>query len=274
MLLEAPFGMYGRLAAALLAGGAFAFWVHRLRLLTPAGALLAGGLGASIIGMGGTAWAVPALLFFGSSALLSRGASGASSASGSHAAPGADRNVLQVLANGGVAWGLLLTATLTGAQLCYWGFVGAFAAAAGDTWATEIGSRFGGSPRSLRTLRPVEAGTSGAMSREGTLAALGGAALVGVGTGPFASAFLAPEASAVAAVLVVAGAGWVGAFADSLAGAYGQARYQEEQTGRLTESAGPGRRHVRGLAWLTNDVVNVLCTLAGAAAAMGGVAGL
>jgi uncharacterized protein (TIGR00297 family) len=255
---------------------------YRARLLTGPAALLAGGLAASIVGLGGGAYAVPSLLFFGSSAALSRLRRSKSTKRCSPAEHPAEearrRDAWQVLANGSVAWLLLGAAPWIGGVLCFWGFVGAFAAAAADTWATEIGGRFGGAPRSLRTLRLVAAGASGAVSGAGTLAALAGAALVSVGAAPFAHHFLPADDPALvavlAAVLVATGAGFLGALADSLAGAFLQARFREAQTGRWTEAPvteGRRNRRVRGLRFLGNDGVNVLCTIVGATAAMLGV---
>ena len=244
--------------------------------MTGPAALTAGALGASVVGLGGWAWAPAPLLFFGSAALVSRlGRARKRRLAAREAKGGSRRDAVQVLANGGVAWALLLAAPWLGEALCFWGFVGAFAAAAADTWATEVGALYGGAPRSLRTLRPVEAGTSGAVSVVGMIAALGGAAVVAAGAWPFAHAFVAPNVAGPAAVLLAAGAGLAGALADSLAGAFLQARYRDPRTGRLAEkSSTDGLAHLRvgGLPFLTNDGVNVLCTATGAAGAMGGVA--
>ena len=56
--------------------------------------------------------------------------------------------------------------------------LGTLAAATADTWATEVGTLAGGTPRSIRTLRPVPAGTSGGVSVVGTLASVLGALLL------------------------------------------------------------------------------------------------
>ena len=60
-------------------------------------------------------------------------------------------------------------------------FLAALAAANADTWGTEIGSALRGQPYDLRTETTRTArGTSGAVSLGGTVAALAGAALIGV----------------------------------------------------------------------------------------------
>lgn len=276
--LAGPLGR--QVAVALASGGAFALAVWWARLLTGPAALVAGALGASLVGLGGVAWAVPAMLFFGSAAGLSRLGRAQKRQLETPGANGPPpepkgRNAKQVFANGGVAWALLLAAPALGEALCFWGFVGAFAAAAADTWATEVGALYGGVPRSLRTLRRVAAGTSGAVSPAGTLAAVGGAGGVALGAWPFAQGFVPPGGPAWVPTLLAAGAGLAGAFADSLAGAFLQARYRDLQTGQSVERPSAARRahrQVGGLAALTNDGVNVICTAVGAAGAMAGVA--
>jgi uncharacterized protein (TIGR00297 family) len=265
---------FGRLAVALAAGGAFAFGARRAGLLTRAASCWAGALGAEIVGLGGAAWTAPVLVFFGTSAGLSR----LEARGMAREVDDGPRDARQVGANGGVA-GALLGAVALGvapAALCFWGFVGAFAAAAADTWATEVGRRFGGAPFSLRAGRRVEAGASGAVSSVGTLAAAGGALAVSASAGLGAGeALLPPGVGTVRAVIGTAGAGLLGAFTDSLAGAFLQARCRPAKTGRLVEAprppAGARNRRVQGLPFLTNDGVNVLCTAVGAAAAMIGV---
>ena len=107
-------------------------------------------------------------------------------------------------------------------------FLAALAAANADTWATEIGSALGGRPYDLRTGKPAPPGTSGAVSLPGTLAALAGAALIGLFAGDGAGWG------------VVTAAGFGGAFLDSLLGATVQARWPDPlRPGRL-HGAPPG----------------------------------
>jgi uncharacterized protein (TIGR00297 family) len=60
------------------------------------------------------------------------------------------------------------------------GFVAALAAANADTWATELGVLSRKEPRLLTTGQKVEKGTSGAVSGYGILAAVAGAAAIGL----------------------------------------------------------------------------------------------
>ncbi|NIQ60053.1 MAG: DUF92 domain-containing protein, partial [Gammaproteobacteria bacterium] len=113
------------------------------------------GLGAAVI----------LVLFFVSSSALSRLPDGAEARR--------VRDARQVLANGSVA---AVAAALMGwSPVAAQAFLGAVAAAAADTWATEIGVRFGGEPRSILSLRRRSPGTSGAVSPLGLLAGAAGA---------------------------------------------------------------------------------------------------
>ena len=138
----------------------------------------------------------------------------------------------------------------------------ALAASAADTWATEIGTLFGGAPRSLLTLRRVPPGTSGAVSVAGTLAMVAGALFI---------ASAAQAFSLIDDLAVVAIAGTAGAITDSLLGATLQERRWCDDCDRATErrvhDCGAGTRLAGGRAWMDNDVVNLLATLMGAAVA-------
>jgi uncharacterized protein (TIGR00297 family) len=166
---------------------------------------------------------------------------------------------VQVLANGGVAalCALLVPWQPWAAGAC----AGALAAAAADTWSTEIGRRSRHAPRMITTFTAVAAGTSGGITTLGTLGGLAGAAVLalaaqvtGLVTGSLA--------------LAVAAAGFGGMLFDSLLGATLQVRWRCAGCGAVTETADHAcpeaqlRRH-SGLAWMTNDTVNLVATLVG-----------
>lgn len=252
------------LGAALLAGAVFGGVAYGCRLLTASGAVAGALFGVLLLAAGGWRWAVPAVVFFGGSALVSRAGRGRKADAAARAVKGDVRDAVQVGANGGVAALLLAAQAAWPSPLLYAGFLGALAAAAADTWATEVGTAWGGTPRHILTLRPVPAGTSGAVSVVGLLGSVAGAASVAV------AAAVAVEGGGRLGVVVLAG-GVLGALADSLAGATVQARYEDPATGGLTEhaasAAGP-HRLAAGRRWMTNDAVNLLCTAVGAAAAV------
>ncbi len=265
-----------RLLGALGGGVIFGVVAWRVRFLDPSGAIAGGLLAASLVGLGGWAWAVPAFAFFVLSSLLSRIGRRRKAAAARQDEKGHVRDAGQVYANGGVGWACLLLAAVLPASwavepLCYVAFLGAFAAATADTWATEIGTLVGGTPRSLRTGRPVPVGTSGAVSAAGTAGAVLGAGVIAAAAWPVAPAPLVPGVEPVWIALAVVAGGFGGALVDSLLGATVQARYREAATGRETERAvSEGRPNdlLRGRRWMTNDRVNLLATAAGAVLAL------
>jgi uncharacterized protein (TIGR00297 family) len=176
-------------------------------------------------------------------------------------AKGGARDAVQVLANGGV-FGLAALGSLV-APSPAWAAAGAgaLAAAASDTWATELGTLVGGAPRSLRGWRPVPVGTSGAVTAAGTLASVAGALCLGAAAGLLGW----PRRVAVAAAV----GGLAGSAVDSMLGAALQARRRCAVCGEMTEraihSCGGATVAAGGVAWLDNDRVNLVSTLVGAA---------
>jgi uncharacterized protein (TIGR00297 family) len=88
-------------------------------------------------------------------------------------------------------------------------FAGALAAALADTLGTEIGTLFGKSPRSPLSLRRVEPGTPGAVSRAGTAASFAGALAIALAAWLFG---WAPRG----VVFAVLAGGFLGALAESI----------------------------------------------------------
>lgn len=256
-------------AAAIGAGVAFAALAHRARALTASGAAVGGGLAACLVGLGGWAWVGPGLTFFVLSSALSKLQPRPKTEVARRFEKGAVRDAGQVLANGGVAWGLLiLWAVLppswsTGQGVLYAGGCGAFAAAAADTWATELGTLSPERPRSIRSGRPVPTGTSGGVSILGTLGGV-------LGAGSVAAAALLGATATVGLGATITGGGIAGMLADSLAGATIQAQYRDPATGRHTElPPAPDAVPVQGWNAITNDTVNWIGTAVG-----GGVSAL
>jgi uncharacterized protein (TIGR00297 family) len=252
------------LAGALVLGAAFAVGAYWAGALDRRGAGTAGLFAGSLVALGGGAWVGPGVVFFGVSSLLTGVGRRASARGG----PSERRTQAQVMANGGVAWSALAAVALGLAvpEHGYLAFVGALAAAAADTWATELGRLSPWRPWALRHARRVPAGTSGAVSAVGTGAALAGAGSV-VGTalwlqGPLGS----PSLEAGGALL---GAGLAGMMADSVAGAFLQARYRVVASGLLVEEPpSADAQLVRGWARIGNNAVNLIGTAAGALTAL------
>ena len=251
-----------RALAGLLLAGALAFGARAVRALSRGGAIAALAVGTAAT-IAGWPWAIILIAFFLTSTALSRFKRAKREARiGRIVEKGDERDAFQVLANGGVFAAAALMAAATGQVGWAAVALGALAAAAADTWATEVGTLAGGLPRSVVSLKPLPPGTSGAITVSGTLASIAGAAFVaGV-------AYVAGFRSATVAVFV---GGVVGSLADSFVGATVQERRWcdgcSEPTERRTHSCGRATRIVGGIPGARNDLVNVVCTLVGAAVA-------
>ena len=260
------------MTAQLLAGcglgiviAALAWRAGALSTSGAVGAALSGGL---IFGLGGLAWASLLLTFFISSSALSAVFKGRKSVLGDQFAKGSRRDMAQVLANGGL--GMLLVAAqvlLPGESWPWFVYAGGLAAVNADTWATELGVLSPNAPRLITNGRQVARGTSGGVTLAGSLASLGGAALVGL----VGIAFTPPGEGAVLFLGAVLG-GMVGSTTDSLLGASLQAIYfcplcQKETERHPEHTCGTSTYHLRGWRWLNNDAVNFLSSIVGAGAA-------
>lgn len=263
-----------KLLTGLLFGILIAALAYRVRALSRSGALAAAISGGVIFGWGGLAWAALLLTFFISSSALSRLFGRRKAALNEKFSKGNQRDWGQVLANGGLG-ALLATgyALRPGEDWLWFAFTGAMAAVNADTWATELGVLNPGPPRLITTGKTVERGTSGGISLMGSLAALGGAGLVGLVaaifgvSGETSGSFLATLAAAVVG-------GLVGSFFDSFLGATVQAIYWCPACAKETERhpqhlCGTATTPLRGWSWMNNDLVNFACSLAGALAALG-----
>lgn len=165
---------------------------------------------------------------------------------------GERRDYIQVFANGGVAAFISLLAIFHPSSLWLDLFIISIAAANADTWASEIGGLSRQAPRLLTNFKKVEAGTSGAVTLLGTIAAFLGAAFIGA-----ASAIQWKDIS----VITIAFFGWLGSFFDTLFGAVWQAVYRCPACGLETERkehCGQQTMHIKGCRFVNNDVVNAL----------------
>lgn len=233
------------LLAPIAIGGLIILLSRRLRWLTPSGQLAAAVIGLAVALGSGWFGLGLLLVFFVTSSALGRYRAGAKPA---RTEP-EGRSAPQVLANGGVAAALSVLALAGWAHGAQYALVGAVAAAAADTWATEIGSVGSWPAWSVIGGSRVPAGRSGAVSLPGTAAAVAGAAAIGT-----VAALLAGEALGGAIRLLAPAPGWIplgvlagtaGMFADSLLGATLEDR----------------------LGLIGNDGVNLGCTLVGAGVA-------
>lgn len=253
-----------QLLIGLVAAAAVATAARYLRALSRSGAIATTALGTVVFGFGGIAWAVPLLLFFVLSSALSHISKRFRRRDLDQVfEKGGERDAGQVIANGGVAGVVVLLNLFHPHPIWYSAFLGAIAAAAADTWGTELGVLGRGGVRSIVTFRTVPPGSSGGVSLAGSLGAVAGALVVALG-----GALAAGQPLAVAAGATVAGV--VGAFFDSLVGTTLQANYRCSHCFAATERqrhCGVETELIRGIAWVNNDAVNVACCVVGAAVA-------
>jgi uncharacterized protein (TIGR00297 family) len=237
----------------------------RVGALSKSGAWAAVLTGGFIFGLGGLAWAALLLTFFISSSALSRAFGKRKASLAEKFSKGSRRDWGQVLANGGLGACLAVAFTLRQQPEWIWlAFAGAMAAVNADTWSTELGVLSKTPPRMITNGKQVERGTSGGISWTGTLAALGGAALVAL-----VAVLFSLDASWIGYLLIITLGGLAGSLFDSLLGASIQAIYwcpacEKETERHPLHSCGSPTTQVRGWAWVNNDIVNFGCSLMGA----------
>ena len=259
----------GLLLSALI--GAVAYRRGSLSGSGVAGALM---VGTIIFGLGGWAWGVLLVVFFVSSSALSHFKQPLKASLAEKFSKGSRRDLAQTLANGGCG-ALVAFSNLIWPHPIWWAaFAGALATVTADTWATEVGVLSRARPRLVTNGKVVEVGASGGVTLAGTLAALAGAALIGLAAAGFDLAAHDSLFLSLSLFLVSSLAGLLGSLFDSLLGATAQAIYFCDLCGKETErhpvhTCGHPTRQVRGWQWLDNDWVNFISSVIGAAAAAG-----
>mgnify|MGYP001027352676 CR=1 FL=1 len=251
--------MIGRVLAGFALATLISLIARRTRSLTSSGAIAATLVGTLAVAAGWS-WGVLLVVYFASSTALSHiGKESKEHRTAAIVAKGGARDATQVLANGAMFGAAALVATMRPDVRWIALGAGSLAASAADTWATEIGTLYGGAPRSILTWRAVAVGTSGGVSAIGTLAAIAGALFVALVVATLGWTWI------VARNVMIGGV--VGALADSLFGATIQSRRWcdtcERETERIVHDCGTATRNVRGFQWIDNDMVNFLSSAAG-----------
>lgn len=255
MLLRFLFG--------LLLAAAFAAAAARANALSLSGAVAATVVGAVAVAAGWS-WAVVLIVFFVlTSSLSAHGGARKSSLLAAVTVKARARDAIQVLANGGWYAAAAIGWMMTGSAVWLAAGGGAIAAAAADSWATELGVLYGGSPREIVTGRRTARGLSGGVTAVGSAGGAAGAAAMAV--------TMLTIGWPLSIALSAAFAGVAGMHTDSILGATLQARrvcpscaVETEQT---VHRCGTVTVPTRGLQWMDNDLVNALSILVGAATA-------
>ncbi|WP_419956129.1 DUF92 domain-containing protein [Neobacillus niacini] len=203
-------------------------------------------------------------LFFITSSLWSKYKSSAKKDIEEKLAKGATRDWGQVAANGGSA--ALISIIYYFQQDLVWliGFIVCLASSNSDTWASEIGTLSKRKPLYIRTFKPIEKGTSGAVSLLGTTAAIFGSMLIA-----FAGAWLFDLQ--LFHVFIIFLFGFLGNVIDTIFGAYYQQVYICNKCGIATEKkvhCQMAAKRIKGYHLVDNDMVNFLSGLIAALLAM------
>jgi uncharacterized protein (TIGR00297 family) len=249
------------------AAAVIALAAYRARALNVSGAIAATIAGGLITAAGGWRWGALLIGFFISSSLLSQLTDRRRPAQGRNVARGSRRDAWQVTANGGIATLCAVLYGLTDSTVMLAAFAASLAAAAADTWATEIGAYSRRPPRLITTLSPVPRGTSGAVSPLGTAATVAGALAMAL----LAALLLGPDTDGERVPLLRATliGGIAGSAIDSLLGATIQVQYHCPACNERTESrihrCGTATIQTRGIPLVTNDLVNITAIFAGTA---------
>ena len=247
-------------------------------------------IGTSIFGFGGWVWGVLLITFYLSSTLLSHYKNQFKEQLAEKFAKGSRRDLGQTLANGGVSSLITLLAWWQQEPLYFAAFVGVLATVNADTWATELGVLSRTPPRLITNGKVVSPGTSGGVSKLGTVATVAGAMFIGVAAlllqliaswwSKGGDAILDNWSAETTLALLPAATlgGLLGGFCDSFLGATVQAQYyssaRQKTTEREFEFDGERNKLSSGWRWLNNDWVNALSSIIGAMTALGIVWGL
>jgi uncharacterized protein (TIGR00297 family) len=227
------------LVNATVVNAGVAWLGHRAGTVTAPGAIAGAAIGIAVAvttGWGG--WALLVATFLAAAA-SSRIGLRRKARLGIAEERGGRRGAGNAIANTGLAASAALLSVVTlPREPALLVFVTALAAGGSDTMASEIGKAWGRRTFLMPTFSPVAPGTTGAVSLEGTIAGIAGAALL---AGIAIPAGLLPSS----AILAVVGGATIGSFAESLLGAT-----------------------LEGPAILNNDVLNFLNTSIAAASAI------
>src|SRR5581483_8544476 len=270
---QVPVKSRARLLLGLFFSIGIGLLAYRRRSLSRSGVAGAVVTGTTTFGLGGWAWGLSLIFFFVSSSLFSHfRARDKAAIAEDKFSKGSRRDIGQVAANGGMATLLALgygaVSHPATRKLLQAGYAGVIATATADTWATELGVLSPRPPRLITTGALTAPGTSGGITSLGT-----GAAMVGaLASGLFFWTLQGCRRSLLVLPLIALISGTIGNLFDSFLGATTQAMFHcpacDKETERQFHNCGTRTRFLRGLPWMTNDMVNFLSTLVGGLAAI------
>lgn len=174
------------------------------------------------------------------------------------------RDASQVLANG--AWPALMAYLfyMTSHLVWYYSFITVIAAVTSDTWASELGRHSRKRPLHFFTLKPLPTGQSGGVSILGTVAAIFGSFFI-VALAYISQFFQDMPRISLSIAFALGLIGFLGQIADTVVGGTLQRLNRcticEKETEQFLH-CGKRTRKVKGLSFMTNDMVNHACSLA------------
>lgn len=213
--LDMPF-----LILSLLTMSTGAWLLYHWRMLSRLGSLAAYLIGVFLLAAMGWEWMLPVLTFFITSLIFTK----VNKYINKKPAGTTKRNAWQVTAN--IFWALVsaILFLITNNALFELLFIVFVASVTADTWASEIGPVFNKRSFSLRDGRFYAAGTTGAISVSGTLAAFAGAFVIAVLSG-----FLFFNEISWPVTVAITLAAFLATFVDSLLGAFWEVKLLENE---------------------------------------------
>lgn len=257
--------LLGMGGSVLIAGAAYA-----RKSLSASGMLAAMGMGTLMYGLGSLPWYGLLIYFFVSSTVWSKLKRKAKQQAESGYEKGGRRDAGQVWANGGIGLLLCIASFVWPHPVWWFAFLGVMGTVTADTWATELGGLSRSKPRSIRTGRIVEPGTSGGITRLGMTASILGAGSIGV-LGAVLAWLLGEVTIPIAWVVAATLGGTAGSLTDSWLGATVQRMNHCARCGGEVESSvhcGENTKHLRGWRWMNNDAVNSISSILGGCVAL------
>ena len=149
------------------------------------------------------------------------------------------------------------------ATVCSIAYISSLACCCGDTWASEVGSAIGGTPRLITTLASVPRGTNGGVTTVGLVCSFLGGLLVGIAYFIALVVFSVTDTCTPQWIVVIIGgaAGLLGSLIDSLLGATLQYSGYSEEIKKVVDAPGVGVKHISGYSIVGNHAVNFISAL-------------
>jgi uncharacterized protein (TIGR00297 family) len=227
---------------------------YYFRFLSLSGSLATFILAEILLEAGGIKFIYPILSFFLLSSILSKISKKYFSFGDEILEKGSRRDHLQVIANGGFPGMIVLSGLLLNIEV-YNLYLVSLAAAAADTWSTEIGLIYGRNPvRITEPWKPIQKGMSGGVSWQGFSGGILGSFSVAVFN-------LTQNQSTILSMSFIVLFGFLGTILDSYIGATVQGLYDCHECGKRTERkihCNKKTNLIKGYGFITNDVVNIL----------------